>query len=422
MNFLLVLFLVTSSFAAEIDFHGYLRAGAGSNGKGAKQECFGNDGAPGNEFRLGNECSIYGEADFEVPFTKGGKEDPFFRSALRFAFFPAGNSSFEENDSDGNDLNIVEAFVEGGRIDGSPLTYWVGKRFYRDVDLYIYDWYYFAQMSGNGGGIGNIPLGSGKLAAAFLFETGATRTNVGRHQVQVIDLRWQDVVLGERDRLHIWGAFGQAPGGRIANNTPYEARNGWLLGARWHRGVTDGFNHLTVVYGRNLLESISLYGNSAFNDTVTNTSTKAERWRFVEHLAFQPLPKLGLFFGAALELWNPRLPGIDARGSWWSVGARPVYFFTNHYQLAFEAGHSVVHERAERNAAGLLNGPRSMTRFTIAPQLSVGPGLWTRPLLRAFYSRTFWNRAGQIKMASRAPSFAGSLDGHSIGLQAELWF
>jgi maltoporin len=63
-----------------------------------------------------------------------------------------------------------------------------------------------------------------------------------------------------------------------------------------------------------------------------------------------------------------------------------------------------------------------MTRLTIAPQLAVGSGLWTRPLLRAFYSRTFWNRANQPAMASNAPSYSGSLDGQAMGLQAELWF
>lgn len=420
MEILFSLLFLTNSWAADLDFHGYLRAGAGTNGKGAKQECFVNRGAQANEFRLGNECSVYGEAAFLSSFLKGTEEEPFFKSQVRLAFFPQGKSSFEESDSDGRDINIVEAFVEGGRLDGSPLTYWAGKRFYRDVDLYIHDWYYFGNMSGNGAGVGNIPLGSGRLAAAYLMETGSTRTDAGQNAVQVLDLRWQEVNLGEKSRLHFWGAYGISPGGKV-NQTYYQPRQGWLGAIRWRRNLEGGFNDFAILHGQNLLEGINLYGNSAFDQT-SGKATPARRWRFVEHLVLQPSERIGVFAGAALELWDPKRTGTDSRGSWISIGARPVYFFTKHYQLAFEAGHSIVEDHTEKNADGSSVGPRSLTRFTLAPQLSVGPGLWARPLLRAFYTRSFWNGANKSQVAVDAPSFAGASAGQAMGFQAEVWF
>lgn len=412
MAALFALFFTVAGLAAPVDFHGYLRAGGGTNGKGAKQECFSNNGAPGNEFRLGNECSIYGEAALRAPFLPAGAEAPFFDTTLRLAYFPSGNSNFEDSDTDGRDINIVEAFAEGGRLDGSPLTYWAGKRFYRDVDIYINDWYYYAQMNGNGAGVGGIPLGSGKLAAAYLFETGSTRTNVGLNQVQVLDLRWQDLYLGPKDTLNFWAAYAMAPGGSVDAGTAggkyYRDQNGWLAGSRWRRAMEGGFQDFTLVHGQKLLESITLYGRAAREVPLADS----RRWRFVEHFVIQPSARFGLFAAATLEFWK----GQGTSGRWWNVGARPVYFFSKHYQLAFEAGHSVVLDRSERG------GPRSLTRLTIAPQLSVGPGLWDRPLLRAFYSRSFWNGANRANMSAAAPSFAGSLAGQSLGVQAEVWF
>ena len=60
LSFFLLL-LPRQASGADAELHGYLRAGTGTNGKGAKEECIYNRGSPANEFRLGNECAIYGE-------------------------------------------------------------------------------------------------------------------------------------------------------------------------------------------------------------------------------------------------------------------------------------------------------------------------------------------------------------------------
>jgi maltoporin len=418
MLFFLALLSTSLAWGAAPNFelHGYLRAGAGTNGKGAKQECFTNQGTPSGSFRLGNECGIYGESSVLAHFLEKDK-NPFFRSQLRFAYSRAANTSYEDGE-----VNLVEAFAEGGGINGSPLTYWVGKRFYRDVDSYLLDWYYFAQMNGNGAGVGNIPLGSGFLAAALLFEAGSptTRTDIGVSQLNVLDLRWQEIMLGEKHRLHLWGAFGEAPGG-ISAGTEYLKRKGWLGGARWRRILADGFNDLTVVHGQNLLEGMGLSADSSLVKT-PGAPPAARRWRFVENLAIQPLAKLGLHGTAAFEMWDPRATGQDHRGSWWALAARPVYFFNDYYHLSFEAGHSVVNDRSERNADNSFVGRRSLTRFTIAPEIGAGPGLWSRPVLRIFYSRSYWNEANRSRVAAGAPTVAGRRWGESLGVQTELWF
>jgi maltoporin len=424
MKFLLasLLFFPWLSHAADAELHGYLRAGTGTNGKGAKEECVYNRGSPANEFRLGNECTIYGETALAARLLKPEADKPWFNVGTRLAYSPPGNSSFEDAPVGGQNVQVVEAFVEAGNIDGSPLTYWAGKRFYRDVDLYMFDWYYFAQMNGNGAGVGNIPLGSGKAAAAYLVETGSTRTNLGKNSVQVADLRWGDVKLGNDDALNFWAAYGSAPGGTDATSgAQYVPRDGYLGGVRWRHALPLGFNDFAVLYGYGLMEGLNIYGTPTLQ-TTASPQKRAWRGRVVEHLSFQPTQRFAFHFGAAVEDWDPRKANIDSRGLWWAVGVRPVYFFTQHWQLAFEAGHSEIRIRDERDSAGAPVPVRQLTRLTLAPQLSLGGDLWARPVLRAFYSRSFWNTANRTFVAQDAPSFAGATSSTAVGVQTEVWF
>lgn len=420
--FLTLLFHTTPANAVTPELTGYLRAGTGTNGKGAKMECFKNQGAQANEFRLGNECAIYGETALRAHLLKQEEGRPWFATQVRLAYFPPGNSSFEDNDTDSREINVVEAFVEAGGIDGAPLTYWAGKRFYRDVDLYIFDWYYYGAMNGNGAGVGNIPLGSGKLFGAWLLETGSTRTNVGVNAVQVFDLRWHDVKLGEKDQLNFWAAYGMAPGGKHATSgIQYQARSGFLAGTRWRRNLDGGFNDLALLHGQKLLEGINLYGSATSEPT--DTRRDAYRYRVVEHLTLKPAGSFAFHLGAAFEYWDAKKARIDSRGTWWSVGARPVYFFTKHWQLAFEAGHSRVYVRDERHPlTGVNLGERQLTRLALAPQLSLADDLWARPVLRFFYAHSFWNEANRSYVAQDAPSFLQARDGQAVGVQTEVWF
>jgi maltoporin len=413
--------LSSSAFAVTPELHGYMRAGTGTNGKGGKQECIMNAGMPGNPMRLGNECSIYGETALTAPITKGGTDEPFFLSSVRMAYFPPGDKLFEDDDSDKRDINIVEAFVEGGKFQGSPLTYWAGKRFYRDVDVLIDDWYYYADMSGNGGGVGNIPLLGGTVAVAALLQTGSTRTNVGLNQAQVLDLRWQQIPLSDTDQLNFWAAFGKAPAGRDAQNREYKAREGWLAGARWRKNFWDGFNDLSIIHGEKLLESISLWGNAALLDD-GQAPGRADRWRVVENMNVQPGRQLGLHLALAAEYWDPRVPGTDKRGHFYTAAVRPIYYFNKNWQVALEAGRSVIETNGERNADGSPTGARNLTRFTIAPAVALDAKLFARPVIRLFYSYSFWNEANKASVGQNAPSYANATAGQNYGIQTEVWF
>lgn len=67
--------LLNSSF---VDFGTYLRSGIGSNGNGGDQVCFNNPGAAGNEFRVGNECTTYGELAITSFVKRGTSQSPLY--------------------------------------------------------------------------------------------------------------------------------------------------------------------------------------------------------------------------------------------------------------------------------------------------------------------------------------------------------
>jgi maltoporin len=419
-----------------VDFAGYLRAGTGFSLYGGKQNCFNNYGTAGNEFRLGNECSIYGEATTRVHFAQAKNPgDPFFNSTLTMAFFPPGNSQYEDNDSDGRDINVVEAYAEGGNWDGFKLTYWAGKRFYRASDLHMNDFYYFAAMNGNGGGVGDIDVNFGKLKLAILQEASNAQTTSGQLGKIALDAQITDISLkglGEfstNDSLHLWAvAATTAPGYDVSNSKKYEAGKGFVLGARHHHSLAEGFSQLALMYGNGVMESLSLGGGTSIDTTPGNISTinDASRLRIVE----QVTTKFNSSWAAqAAAVYEKRDNGAssDSGSTWWDIGARPVYFITDHFHLMGEVGHSVVSDDSERKNGSRI-GARHLTRITLAPQVSLGPDFFARPVIRAYVTHSFWNDANKVSMAgSHAIAGANSpygetLSGTSIGVQTEVWF
>jgi maltoporin len=166
------------------------------------------------------------------------------------------------------------------------------------------------------------------------------------------------------------------------------------------------------------MESLELTDVTPSTDDSIN---KASRLRFVENVATNLSNKWAILGVAAAEVID-RGTSADSSGEWQSVGVRPIYSFTDHYQLLMEAGYSRIRMDNEVDAGGAKLGTRELTRLTIAPQMSFGRDIWARPVMRIFYTQSFWNKANQTKISTDAPSFAQSQQGSSFGYQAEVWF
>jgi maltoporin len=409
---------VESAFAVTGDnfnYNGYMRSGSGSNFNGASQQCFHQQGTPGNEFRLGNECGTYGEAYFQA-YTDRSKDvnGEFFRANFDLSYNPQGNTVTQAPN-----LYVFGAYVEAGRLDGGPETFWVGRRFYRDSDIHIDDFFYFADTSGSGAGVQDIPIAGAKGHFAIMMQdtdqknvvtvngqtqTLPAQTENGRPRTVLFDGRLFDINLSKTESLNIWAGFAMVNGGGQDVNTgqTFPAARGEVLGLKYHVHTAAGYNNLAVIHGRGLMQGMNLGGyfgadpaqllnGQAYHDS-------AHRTRMVDELVFQISPHFATAFAAIYETWNL---GADAQsGRWASVGARPTYFFGDHYSVAFEAGVSNV-----RQSSANPSPSTPLIRATIAPQISPRLDFFSRPVLRLFVTDTFTQSKG-----------AG------YGFQGEVWF
>jgi maltoporin len=398
LSLILSVFTSFQAFAMPVDVHGYLRSGVGNNLSGEKQRCFNNPGSEGNEFRLGNECSIYGETSFALEFLDGKATNSSFKVQTTLAYFPNANTQYGDESSQ-NDVDIVEAFFEAKNIEGIPYTYWVGKRFYRDVDLHMNDFYYFAAMNGVGAGVKDIPLFNGNFSLAYLQETMNTTTNSDQLVKSYLDFRLFNIKTDSIGELNFWGSLANAPKGKIAS-TNYEHINGSALGFRLRNNLENGFNDFALVYGNKLLSSLSVYGNGEIaNGTINSNKYKI---RAVEHLTKKINDKLELHSAITLEQRN----NGKADSTWWNIGARPVYFLKDNLHFVTEIGHSQVLSSTQT---------LTLTRLTLAYEITISKSIWARPVIRAFVSETVWNKANRT-------NFNNKSEGHSLGFQAEAWF
>lgn len=413
VSFLFMAFFSGSAHSIEIkdvDMFGYARAGVGTNTYGGDQECFYNQGAGGgsgigrNEFRLANECSNYLELGLKFNHLKGDTKKVFTQFRLSNS-----HSGQEATESTSQSTNFVEAFAEIQGMNDLPWSFWVGKKFYRDQDVYIDDYYYFGSMNGNGGGVGDIDFLNAKLSFAYLRKVSDTRTNLGTQGITVYDARLKQLQLTSYIKQNFWLAFGHAP--ESTNSTSgvkYQKANGYIIGTLFDFDLNGrGFNHFAAMFGQGLMNNFNLYGDSMI--TLGNQQSSQKRLRFINHTTFNVDEKWAFH----LSLNHERLiVQHNTTEQWLGAGVRPMYRVTQTFHLVAEAGSSIIQS----------GGTKRLTRLTFAPQLSINENIWGRPVLRAFYTHSFWNAKNKENIAQNAPTYASKLAGGAYGLQMESFF
>lgn len=418
-----LLFLSSSpAWALSADFNGYMRGGAGTLVEGGKQECFYNAGIPGNFMRLGNECTFYGELGFTFHHkTSESGDASYFRTQTRLMLGAQGSRQWENASK--RDINQIEAFVTAGGLTETPMEFWVGKRFYRDVDAHIFDFYYYADMSGVGGGVENLKLPTGTLSIAHLMQAKeiletSEETDIGAPMLQVLDVRWKDIELNPEHKLNFWGAFGGARSSQDSTNT-YVDTNGFLLGTRLQSTLSFGNNNISLMYGQGALRDFNIYGTSTLQKSEEYLN-KATSWRFVEDFHHEISDNWGILFSLAAQTQDRNRPD-GAKIHWKMIGVRPIYAVSEHMQILFEAGYSRIEDEAEV-VGGKAVGARELYRISIAPQISFKKSIWGRPVLRAYLAHSTWNDANKSSIADAAPTFANQNAGTNFGYQYEVWF
>jgi maltoporin len=404
-----------------------MRNGIGTNSKGGDMVALNNDGGAnwngGNEFRLGNETDkVYTELTLGFHNKPKNDDGPKWKTQFLWAYKVQGNASWENTATEvdfgtsstttPNQMTMREAFVQADNLFGKGYTFWIGKRFYRDVNSNINDLFYFADASGNGAGIENIQTNFGKFAFAMIHQVdGNTNTNIGKPKMTFLDFRLFDVPVTDKVKLNFWVGHGMAPAS-IDNSggTSYESSQGNLAAVRMRSDLSSGFNDFTIMWGEKLLHGLNLYGDAT--TVAGDAQNKKNRFRIVNDLTTKVTDNIETHLAFIYEQ-RDNGSASNSKEKWLSVGARPTWMISDHFNIALEVGHSIVEIESE----GL--GKRHLTRITLAPQLTPDMGIWSRPVLRAFISYTKWNDANKSKMPT---PYTGKSEGINAGFQTEVWF
>ena len=392
---------------ADAEWHGYFRTGAGGTTQGGNQACFkpswpsGSGGSDdgGAVGRLGNECTNYGEATMGLDF--GDQNGVWGKYLVGFSYKPKQAESYEQAGTGMEFANRQHYFKAGGFFPKGAFedaNVWVGKRYYNNRDIHILDFDTYTN-NGTGAGLEGFKLGSAKGAVAYL-QNGVNDNTPTASVVKRYSVRAYDIPVNEGGKLETELTF-------INGSTSGTATTGsgmTLMAEHSQDGVLGGFNKLTQVYGKDTGPGI---GSTPTYAGADDSGKGNKSWRLHDQVYFD-------FKGTN---WSGMIAGgigqIDA--SWGqpkfaNIVIRPQYNFTANTSVAVELGHATGENGASKP---------TMTKLTIAPQLTLTGGFWARPVLRAFVTHATWN-ADSGTVANGA--FGNATSGTTYGFQAEAWW
>lgn len=414
-----------------LDINGYFRAGYGrANGDGPMAAF----AAPGvAKYRLGNEAENYGELAFSKTFFpadafSGGtivnENDPVAQVVYRMAIYnpyqnygAASATEFTSPEIWGSIANVIP--------DMPDASLWAGSRFYRRHDININDFYYW-DMSGGGGGIEDVNFGPGKFAFAWIGDGSEsaiyaslgepTPNNLAGFSKTNFDLRYYDWEFlggtGEAGLVYSTASSGADSNGRQASDS-----DGFSLSVlRTDTGFLDPDSlHTTSAQIGNGPAKTFTSGFETFTDTsgtyIRPDPNESWRVRFTDQVIINPVDQFSL--GTALVYQYTDYGDGAPEQQWASGGLRPIWHFNEVFSLAFEGGMDWI-------SGTSFTGGGSVTKLTLAPQVSLGDKFLSRPVLRAFVTYAAWSEGLEGKVGGA--DYINSNDGWSWGVQVETWW
>ena len=431
------------------ELHGYMRAGVGRSSNGGEMASFylpgcvnSPSGGPG--YRLGNEEDNYIELAMDVRAYEKG--DTNFKLHFRPTFRQYNDARDASTDAGGNVdashsatqnqmVYLREAWGEANGVLGDSTvlknaTLWMGRRFYQRHDVHMIDFYYW-NNSGDGVGLENMDFGFAKFSYAYIQADrnnvdggwgtgnfpGKVQTDVYNYNGKVLvgshDLRLTGMSLWQNSTFSVGLQYNEPSTRKGTGNANYNN-----IGRRYHfeyvqSGLWGGDNKLYLTKGD---------GSTMWNWYSASTNTNNNWWMVMDNFFIQPMKQFGMGVVAVHRVQNEddRQPGHRDM-TWNSIGARPVWFFTQHISLAAEVGYDQFKVTGDGSAAD--GQTRGMLKKTLALQFSPQSSWWSRPVLRLFVTRANWNK---YATAWGTPSALGVFNGYqagtTFGAQIEAWW
>ncbi len=430
-----------------VELHGYARSGVGRSSEGGEQVSFGvvnlaGPGSPG--FRLGNEVDNYMELAVDVrAYEKAGTTFKLHaRPTFREWYNERDASANASGGNSGNNVNqkvlLRETWGEATGIFGSgsdafkDATVWVGRRFYQRHDVHMVD-YYFWNNSGDGCGLEGVNLGFAKFHYAYIQQdfgnissgrltndagvpTGPSQPYSDPHGELVMtshDFRLTDIETNTNGSL----SFGlQLQKTANKTNNTGNKNGGWRVDAMHKQsGILGGDNTIAVNYS---------VGSPIFGWYNEDRDDKNKRQEILDQFFIQPSKKFSMCVFALYRNDDVVTKSDGSKGNSKSImiGARPAWFFTDHFSVVTEVGYEQV-KRDEYYAAG--SSKSHLTKETLAAVWSPQASWWSRPQLRVFVTNAQRGNTDNPNAAWQTENRAFEGDkkhGMTYGAQVEAWW
>lgn len=348
------------AYAADHSLHGYLRYSTVWTPQAQWGQCLFLSDIPSNFSRLGNECFYYGELSPQIKNSQ-------WSFVTRFSFGGPGWHPWENDDSDGREIQLTELFVTGQM--SSKVSLWAGRRFYRDPDIHIADWFYFGDMIGQGLGLDVQASERWHWQIAHLIRTQSFSPSLNP-QLHILDWRW---IYFTSDGF--WRGLlnlGFIPSYDWQGQT-HGPQKGFSLGIKRRWQFSSHFHEVAFLAGFGILETLNMWHNFQVHADWDTLRQSHNRQRLIYHFGYQ---KAQIGWMSLLAGERVSKPSLAQDFQWFGVSIRLWYHANHHNQWVTETGYiRKFLKQPEQREDWLI-------RLTLGYQWSLDAGLWSRPQMR----------------------------------------
>ncbi|MBN1961416.1 MAG: carbohydrate porin [Deltaproteobacteria bacterium] len=397
--------------AAEVDFHGYARAGLGFSTKGGGQVCFGLSSAD-SKYRLGNECDYVIEPTWIAHLVKIGDNLGWGKgSDWGVVVMPKVYKAWQQNSSQAtfDDLaaTIGQLYFFADQIpELANGQLWVGRRYYDRLQLGIND-QFIENEDGDGAGLENIQIGNVRLSLALLLNPN----DYGAQNIKPYKITSRIVIptLPNSD-AQIWlGLYSRS----VTNDAS--------SGPNPERIYAGADQYRIGIYNRLYIETIRGTNTAGIK---TELSKVHQLWRaFIQQTFTFNVMQTSLDLFSEYRSRKNRGNEHESWGDpqkWFSIGARTDSHIYGPFRLLAEFGHD---QTMQDNSA-----TQQLDKFTVATAINAGNDASSRPTIRLFYTYAHWNdaahNAGGVYDSGVMISqiYGNSTSGSTFGIQGEAWW
>ncbi len=405
----------------QLEFHGLARTGVEVGKNGKTQAEFQAPGAQ-SRYYLGNEAHNDFEfaMDYRYKLDKTGARD----GAYVQSYFMASHSEYPDEIVALGQDSVSQAYVNFANFLSPGVNVWMGRRHYDGKNFSLNNRYWPNEGQGTDAGLGieGLKLGPGKLSAAmFRMEDegvqglGNLSDNTGTLHSTSLDVRFSGLKTNASGTLSLWG---QGMHRAAQESLGFKEKFGYGIGA-WHdqKGVLGGSNTFAVTYRKGAAVVQGTFNPNPVREDQGFDLDETSTWEVNNNFLVEPSDKLSMQWGAIARMLNFGRAGRAGNMlRWYSTGVRPIYYFTDHINLATEFGVDYVDDEY-RDLKG------SVRKYTVALQLTSGRGYDNkRPVVRLFFTKATWSEEfkGLVGTTPGNAPYGGVTEGWTVGVQFQI--